>query len=149
MATVHRSYRLDEGLLARLSDYADAHNMRNSEAVSYLLLVALDAEDAQDLEGVSKAVEDVPRPETRPSVTEGVIDALKASNADLRAALVDSRATISTLTAQLSVKDGQISQAHELASQAQRLQMADVARASLSSGGRVTLRDRIKSIFGM
>lgn len=143
MATAHKSYRLDEELLSRLDAYAKAHGMRASEAVSHLLQKALEADDSG-----TTAAEDGHRTEAPTDGLEAVLDALKASNADLRAALLDSRATIATLTAQLAVKDQQISQAHELTSQAQRLQMADVARASITDGRRTTLRDRIKSLFG-
>lgn len=155
MATTHKSYRLDDELLKRLDDYSKGRGMRPSEAVSYLLCIALDAESStgtsQGHQTPHKAAKEEGRATEPQAETMAVLDALRASNADLRAALIDTRAMVATLTSQLAVKDAQISTAHELAGQAQRLQMADIAKASLESGAHngTRLRDRIASLFNV
>lgn len=153
MATTHKSYRLDDELLERLDGYAKGHGMRPSEAVAHLLRAALDAEastgTAQDHQTPHKAAEEEGRATEPQGGISDALEALRASNADLRAALVDTRAMVATLTAQLAVKDEQIATAHELAGHAQRLQMADIAKASLEDGQRMSLRERIRQIFGI
>jgi hypothetical protein len=91
MGTAHKSYRLDEALLADVEAYAEAHGLKASEAVSALLRAGLDA--------TPDATED--GPETGP-------DGATA-------------AAIEALTAQLAEKDEQIRAALAVASQAQAI----------------------------
>ena len=91
MGNLHRSYRLDEGLLADVEAYAKAHGLKASEAVSRLLEAALEADEAGSEEQGG---------ETPSSATEAAIKAL---------------------TAQLEAKDEQIRAALTVAGQAQAI----------------------------
>lgn len=91
MGNLHRSYRLDEGLLADVEAYAKAHGLKASEAVSRLLEAALEADEAGGEEQGG---------ETPSSATEAAIKAL---------------------TAQLEAKDEQIRAALTVAGQAQAI----------------------------
>ena len=91
MGNLHRSYRLDEGLLADVEAYAKAHDLKASEAVSRLLEAALQADEAGGEEQSG---------ETPSSATEAAIKAL---------------------TAQLEAKDEQIRAALTVAGQAQAI----------------------------
>lgn len=91
MTSLHRSYRLDEGLLADVEAYAKAHDLKASEAVSRLLEAALQADEAGGEEQGG---------ETPSGATEAAIKAL---------------------TAQLEAKDEQLQAALSVASQAQAI----------------------------
>ena len=91
MTNLHRSYRLDEGLLADVDQYAKAHGLKASEAVSRLLEAALEADEADGEEQGG---------ETPSGATEAAIKAL---------------------TAQLEAKDEQIRAALAVAGQAQAI----------------------------
>jgi hypothetical protein len=91
MGTAHKSYRLDEALLADVEAYAEAHGLKASEAVSRLMRAGLDATEDATEDG----------PETGP-------DGATA-------------AAIAALTTQLAEKDEQIRAALAVASQAQAI----------------------------
>lgn len=137
MAKVHKSYRLDAGVVADVEAYARDGSLSNSEAVERLLRAGLD----DHANGGTDHAEAVTEP--RGTDLQAVCNVLRQSNADLRQ-------TVSTLVAQLTVKDEQIRRAHEIADHSQRLHMAEVAKALPPEGGTGvhSLRDRIASIFG-
>lgn len=116
MATVHKGYRLDVELVARIDEWAEAHDMNQADAVRQLLAVALDAGEAEEHHEEAKAT----------------------ANAELRELygthIKDLRASVATLTAQISTKDAQIAEKDEqlrrlqdIADHAQMLQAAHVA----------------------
>lgn len=118
MARVHKSYRLDEETVERVTAWADEHHVTVTQAVEQLLSTALDAGDAEE------------------ERAEG--------DAEVRAMLGDHIKTLKTqvytLTAQLETKDRQIAEkdeqirrAHELADHSQMLQAAQV-RGQLVEG---------------
>lgn len=118
MARVHKSYRLDEETVERVTAWADEHHVTVTQAVEQLLSTALDAGDAEE------------------ERAEG--------DAELRAMLGDHIKTLKTqvytLTSQLEAKDRQIAEkdeqirrAHELADHSQMLQAAQV-RGQLVEG---------------
>ena len=112
--------RMEEATVDLLDGYARDNGITRTEAAERAVVAFLRAPEAPDGPGRGNV----------PDVGAGaVVEALVASNADLRAALVDTRATVATLTAQMAVKDEQIARAHELVDQAHRLQMAEVQRA--------------------
>lgn len=149
MAKVHKTIRLEEEQLSRVTEWGEANGAKNStEAIVMLLERALSGDAVRPDQTPTEAASGDSGTEHAGADYRAVIDVLRASNADLRA-------TVSTLTAQLVTKDEQIRHAHELTDQAQRLHMAEVARAlpaegesSESSTGRSTLRERLSRIFG-
>jgi len=136
MATVHKGYRLDVGLVERLDAWAEAHGMTQAEAVRILLSTALeDGGEGQEEEGHSHEAEDAPTPQP-------------TADADTRAMLGehirDLRATISTLTAQVAEKDAQIHRLADIADHAQALQAAQAQTQLLEAAGAVDVQQGVE-----
>ena len=106
MARVHKSYRLDEETVARVTSWAEERGVTITQAMEQLLAAGLDAQDGEQEQAQATA------------------------DAEMRAMLGehirDLRATVSTLTAQVSEKDVQIRRLTDLADHAQALQAAQV-----------------------
>lgn len=106
MARVHKSYRLDEETVARVTSWAEERGVAITQAMEQLLAAGLDAQDGEQEQAQATA------------------------DAEMRAMLGehirDLRATVSTLTAQVSEKDVQIRRLTDLADHAQALQAAQV-----------------------
>lgn len=102
MATVHRSYRLEAGLLAQVESWAADNGMRSSEAVAALLE-----------RGLAPCEEYIPQGADNNAAAE--VEALRANLEDLRA--------------QIAAKDRQLELALSMATNAQALQVAAEARA--------------------
>lgn len=140
MGKKHITARIDEGTAEDLDRWAGARGIGRSEAIERLIRAGLDEGE----EGGEAPPETPQEPSGAPTagnvgggdpqVVMAVVDALKASNADLRAALIDARATVATLTAQLDVKDHQIEAAHGLADHAQKLQAMEAQRLLPAEG---------------
>ena len=166
MGKRHITARIEEGTAAALDLWAAEHGTGRSEAIERLIKAGLEAgrgEQGADREradqspiagetGPSGASQEATASRTvgdvrdgYPEALQGVIEALKASNADLRAALIDTRSTVATLVSQLEVKDRQIEAAHGLADHAQRLQAAEVARLLPEESQHMTIFERIKT----
>lgn len=106
MAKVHKSYRLDEDTLARVTSWAEEHGITTTQAMEQLLAAGLDAQDGEERQEQEQADAD-----TRAMLGEHIRDL---------------RATVSTLTAQIGEKDEQIRRLTDLADHAQVLQAAQV-----------------------
>lgn len=148
MGKVHKTFRLDADIMAEVESWAEAHGMRQGEAVERLLADGLryqqdrQEEPPRASERPQEATGDGGQAETHNDDLRAVCELLRASNADLRA-------EVSRLWAQLATKDEQITRAHELADQSQRLHAAEVARALPPEGGTTGgLRGRLASLFG-
>lgn len=106
MARVHKSYRLDEETVARVTSWAEERGVTITQAMEQLLAAGLDAQD-----GEQEQVQATADAEMRAMLGEHIRDL---------------RATVSTLTAQVSEKDVQIRRLTDLADHAQALQAAQV-----------------------
>lgn len=114
MGTVHKGYRLDEGLVERLDAWAEAHGMTQAEAVRSLLARAMDEDGAE-------------REEDTTTADELRAEAWREQRAMLGEHIRDLRANVSTLTAQVAEKDRQIARLQDIAEHSQILQAAHVA----------------------
>lgn len=135
MATVHKGYRLDVGLVERLDAWAEAHGMTQAEAVRRLLEAGLEdggeGQEGQEAEGQEDAGSPTP-----------------TADADTRAMLGehirDLRATISTLTAQVAEKDAQIRRLADIADHAQALQAAHAQTQLLEAAGAADVQQGVE-----
>ena len=139
MAKVHRSYRLDEDTVRRVSEWAEANGVTTTQAMETLLEAALGAGEATEKDVGADAADTTA---TRTAEAEGVdellrrVDTLTAQAETWREQRTmlgehvrDLRATVSTLTAQVAEKDRQIERLQDITDHAQMLQAAHVAGA--------------------
>lgn len=116
MAKVHRSYRLDEGLIARVGEWAEAHDMSATQAMEELLARALDGTEAAG--GYAND-----------TTLKAENEALREQRDILREYLATTKESLSTLAAQLAEKDRQMARLQDIAEHAQMLEAAHVAGA--------------------
>lgn len=139
MAKLHKTYRIEAGIVEAVESYARGAGISNGEAVERLLSAGLSAggDSAGADQRATEAAQDAGRGEVPPTDLRAVCDVLRASNADLRA-------EVSRLWAQLATKDEQIHAAHDLADQAHRLHAAEVTRTlPAGKGKRPSILDRL------
>lgn len=127
MAKVLRSVRLEAGTFEAVDAWAKEHGTGKGEAMERLIRAGIDATSGNQTTAGATDADDGANIHT--SDQGAVIEALRASNADLREALVGTRAVVSTLTAQLATKDEQIARAHDLAEHAQQLHAIETTKA--------------------
>ena len=113
MAKAHRSYRLDEDVLADIAAYADEHGMTQSDALAALVR----SRRGVSQEGDTTQEEDAAAPGLMASMRENLADLRKQND---------------LLAAQLSEKDRQIESLSDIADHAQALQAADKQLAAAS-----------------
>lgn len=109
MATVHKTYRIDEALAARMAAYAEAEGLKAGEAANAIIAAGLEALERtaeEAAQGGAEAVSDVGGATTPEDMPEGV------------------EALISSLQRQLETKDEQIATLMRLQDQGQQLQAA-------------------------
>lgn len=116
MAKVHRSYRLEEDIVRRVSLWADEHQVTITQAMETLLAEALDAGDVAEAGGAATPL-------------EAENEALRAQRDILREYLGATKEHLSTLTAQVAEKDRQIARLQDIAEHSQMLEAAHVAGA--------------------
>lgn len=116
MAKVHRSYRLDEDVVGRVSAWAEEHGTTTTQAVETLLVAALGAGD-------------VPEAGRDTTALEAENEALREQRDILREYLATTKEHLSTLTAQVAEKDRQIERLQDIAEHSQMLEAAHVAGA--------------------
>ena len=116
MAKVHRSYRLDEDIVRRVSLWSDEHKVTSTQAMEALLAAALDAGDATEADESTATL-------------EAENKALREQRDILREYLATTKESLSTLTAQLGEKDRQIARLQDIAEHSQILEAAHVAGA--------------------
>jgi chromosome segregation ATPase len=110
MAKVHRSYRLDEDVIARVDSYASTKGIRQTEAVELLLTSALD-----DRKQATATAENASE----------LTEVLQGNLADLRRSLDTLAAQLEEKDRQIEKKDLQIEALNNIADHAQALQAAD------------------------
>jgi len=146
MATLQKAYRLDTELLARIDEWADAHQVNQAMAVRRLLAIGLDSDEtagASNRDEIDRLSELVREKEASEDEARREIERLNARVASLEEQkamlgdhLVSLKESVSTLTAEVHAKNEQIRRANDLAEHEQILQAAHVA-GSIGSGDEV------------
>ena len=122
MARVHKSYRLDEETVERVTAWADEHHVTVTQAVEQLLSTALDAGDAEE-----------ERAEGDAEVRAMLEDHIKTLKTQLDVLNTQLTTQLEAKDRQIAEKDEQLRRAHELADHSQMLQAAQV-RGQLVEG---------------
>lgn len=129
MGTVHRSYRLDEELVARVNEWAEAHGGSEVEAVRSLLALALAEDGPSDGADTATSDHDGEAEELRRELhtLKAEAEAWHDQRAMLGDHIRDLRETVSTLKAETNAKNEQIARLQDTVEHAQMLEAAHVA----------------------
>lgn len=124
MAKVHRSYRIEEGLIERVREHAAAAGMTEGAAVAALLKRALDPlqAEAQEQDGTTNTTASTHTEQE----SEALVAALEAHNETLRRQL-------EAAAKQMDIKDEQIRTLSRLTDQAQQLHAITETKGALES----------------
>ena len=150
MATVHKGYRLDTGLVERLDAWAEAHGMTQAEAVRALLAAGLEDAGEGRGKGDVRSTHTQGQEDGGANLHSGEVGGTTTTTADAETRAMlgehirDLRATISTLTAQVAEKDAQIRRLADIADHAQALQAAQAQTQLLEAAGAVDVQQGVE-----
>lgn len=139
MARVHRSYRLEESVIERVTAWAEEHHTTTTTAIEVLLTRAMESDDTDraeesrndDLEDLRRQIE----------ILESQAEAWRAQRTTLGDYIATLKESTYLLKEQLMRKDEQISRLQDTVEHAQALEAARVGRSIEAS-------DHPKGVWG-